>query len=228
MSEETLELKFLFHGAEDAAIASIIRLSSSIFGPLPEPRYTSLEEWKRRLSDPSSSIVYLVPQPDNDKSPPPVSSGDDQSPVPPPVAYLFAYPRSHPEPLKNGSSQSLHIWLVGVLEEYRGRGSLDIMVNALIEHLERKRWESEPPSMPTLTVCTNPTRFPSMWSWLRARTWWVLEKEFDGGKVMFSLAERCRTQQRSNLGSLGLVGLNCKMAHTHRVWFQESAKRVRD
>ena len=185
MGEEDLELKFLSHGAEDVFIASIIRLSSSVFGPLPEPRYTSLEEWKERLSDPSSSIVYLVPQ--SDKSP--ASSGDDHSPVPPPVAFLFAYPRSHPEPLKNGTYQSLHIWLAGVLEEYRGRGCLGTMVNALVDR-ERKRLGLDPSSTPMMTVCTSLSRFPLMWAWLRARTWWVLEKEFDGGKVMFSLTGR--------------------------------------
>lgn len=166
-------------------VTSILHLSNSIFDPEPESHYTSLEVWKRRLSDPASSIIYLVPQLDQS----PASSGDDRCQLevpPPPVAFIFAYPRSHPEPLKNGSSQSLHIWLAGVLEEYRGRGCLDTMVNALID-LEKRRRRSESSPMPTLTICTSPSRFPLMWAWLRARTRWVLEKEFDGGKVMLSL-----------------------------------------
>ena len=182
MSQGALELKFLSREAEDAVVASITQLSNSIFCPKWGSRYASLEEWKRRLSDPSSSIIYLVPHSNS----PPASSGDDQPPVPQPVAFLFAHPRSHPEPLKDGSSQSLHIWLAGVSEEYRGRSCLDSMVNALID-LERNRRGSKSSPMPTLTVCTTPSKFPLMWSWLRARTRWVVEKELEGGKVLLSL-----------------------------------------
>jgi len=186
MGEEALELRYLSHEAEDAAIASILHLSNSIFNPKIESHHTSLEEWKRRLSDPASSIVYLVPRPDSDQSPASSEDRDDRSRLeevagPPPVAFLFAHPRSHPEPLKNGTSRSLHIWIAGVLEEYRGRGCLDTMVNALIDSEE----SSTP--MPTFTVCTTPSRFPSMWAWLRARTRWVLEKELGEGKVLLSL-----------------------------------------
>ncbi|KAF9648627.1 hypothetical protein BDM02DRAFT_3186951 [Thelephora ganbajun] len=177
MSEKAFELKFLSHESEDAVVASILQLSNSIFNPESESRYASFEEWKRRLSDPASSIVYLVHR-----------SGRSTVP-PPPVAFLFAHPRSHPEPLKNGSSQSSHIWLTGVSEEYRGRGCLDTMVDVLID-LEQQRRGSELSSMPTLTVCTVPAAFPSMWTWLRARTQWALEKELDGGKVLLSLTGR--------------------------------------
>jgi len=52
---------------------------------------------------------------------------------PPLVGFLFAYPRSHPGPLKNGSSRSLHIWLAEVPEGHRGRGCLVTIVNALID-----------------------------------------------------------------------------------------------
>jgi len=79
MSEGVLELKYLFHGAGDAAVASILRLSNSIFNPNPESYYASLEEWKRRLSDSASSIVYLVPQPVLDRSPASSEDRDDQS-----------------------------------------------------------------------------------------------------------------------------------------------------
>ena len=185
MSQGVLELKFLFHDADDAAVVSIMQLSNSIFCPESGTRYTSLEEWKRRLSDPTSSIIYLVPQPNN----PPVSSGGDRPPIPPPVAFIFAHPRSHPEPLKDGASQSLHIWLAGVSEDYRGRGCLDTMVNALVD-LQQKRRGSDSSPMPTLTVCTTPSMFPSMWSWLRVRTRWVVEKDWEGGKVMLSLTGR--------------------------------------
>jgi len=187
MNQGTLELKFLSHDAEGATVTSVLQFSNSIFCPESESRYASLEEWKKRLSDPASSIIYLVPQPDN----PPGSFGDGQSPAPPPrpVAFLFAHPRSHPEPLKDGASQSLHIWLAGVLEEYRGRRCLDAMVNALVD-LERKRQGSESSSMSTLTVCTTPSMFPSMWAWLRARTRWVVERELEGGKLLLSLTGR--------------------------------------
>jgi hypothetical protein len=146
MSERALELKYLSHEAEDAAVASILHLSNSIFNPEPESHRASLEVWKTRLSDPTSTIVYLVPQPDQSGPASTPSAGDDPGrsqlgavPANPPVAFIFAYPRSHPEPLKNGLSQSLHIWLAGVLEGYRGRGCLDTMVNALIDLEKRRR-----------------------------------------------------------------------------------------
>ena len=193
MSGKTLELRYLsYHEAEDSTIASILQLSNSIFSPEPGSHYTSLEEWKRGLSDPASSIIYLVPQPDQS----PASSRDNQSPIPPPVAFLFAHPKSHPEPLKNGSSQSLHVRLAGVLEEYRGRGCLDTMVNALIDLEERRRGSSP---MPTFTACTIPSKSPLMWAWWRARTGWVLEKELDGGKVLLSLSST--TSQLSGTSS---------------------------
>lgn len=150
--------------------------------------HTSLEEWRKRLSDPASNIIYLALQP-NDQFP--VSSRNPSA-----AGLLFAHPRSHPEPLKNGCTQSLHIWLAGVSEEYRGRRCLDIMVNALIE-LERKQRGPEPSTMLVLTVCTTPLRFPSMWSWLKARKQWVLEREWVWGKVMLSMTEWNTTQWRS-------------------------------
>ena len=54
------------------------------------------------------------------------------------VTFLFVHPRSHPDPLKNGSHRSLHIWLAGALGEYRGSGCLDTTVNVLVD-LEKKR-----------------------------------------------------------------------------------------
>ncbi|KAF9784996.1 hypothetical protein BJ322DRAFT_801853 [Thelephora terrestris] len=164
-----------------------MELSNSIFNPGSESHHTSLEEWKRRISDPASSIIYLVPQLGGGSSALP---GDDEPPLPPrPVAFLFAHPRSHPEPLKNGFTQSVHIWFAGVSKEYRGRRCLDTVVDALVE-LEKKRRGSDQSSMSTLTVCTTPSRFPSMWNWLRARPQWVAEKEWDGGKVMLSWTEQ--------------------------------------
>ena len=191
MNGEGLELRYLTCEAEDAAVASILQLSNLIFNPEPESHYASLEVWMERLSDPPSTIVYLVPTPDQS-----TDSSEDRQPnsIPPPAAFLFAYPRSHPEPLKNGSCQSLHIWLAGVLEEYRGRGSLDTMLSALIDHVKSQIGEPESLTMLTLTVCTTPSRFPSMWAWLRARTEWVPEKEFEGGKVMLSFTEWCNIE----------------------------------
>jgi ribosomal protein S18 acetylase RimI-like enzyme len=184
MGEKALELSLRYLSHEDesgSTIASILHLSNSIFNPESDSHRTSLEEWKTRLSDPASSIIYLVLQPSDDP-------GKFPHRPAPAVAFIFAYPRSHPEPLRNGSLHSLHIWLAGVSEEYRGRGCLDTMVNALFE-LERKRRGPGASSMPTFTVCTSPSKFPSMWAWVRARARWVLEKEWDGGKVMFSLTE---------------------------------------
>jgi ribosomal protein S18 acetylase RimI-like enzyme len=173
VGDKALELRYLSYEDDDAAVACILGLSDSIFKPESESHHTSLEEWRKRLSDPASSIIYLALRPNDQLS---VSSRYLS-----PVGFIFAHPRSHPEPLKSGYTQSLHIWLAGVLEEYRGRKCLDTMINALIE-LERKQRGPESSTILVLTVCTTPSRFPSMWSWLKARTQGSSRKNGSGGR----------------------------------------------
>ena len=62
-----------------------------------------------RLSDPASSIVYLVPH-HSCNFPMSLGGADDRfklrilPPALAPVAFLSAHPRLHPDPLKGGSS----------------------------------------------------------------------------------------------------------------------------
>lgn len=90
---------------------------------------------------------------------------------------MFAIPRVTEPPLRNGRAESTHIWLAGVLHEWRKGGCLARMVREL-DGIEQ------------LTVCTYPTRFPDMWRWLTHRGW-VQERELADGKVLLS---RCCEQ----------------------------------
>ncbi|OCH89778.1 hypothetical protein OBBRIDRAFT_648827 [Obba rivulosa] len=132
----------------------IISLSNAIFSAEPGSKHASLALWQERLSYTSSVIVYLVPE----------SSPND------PVAFMFAYPRSHSIPLSGGEHESLHIWLAGVLPGMRRAGCLSRMIHEL-------------DLTPLLTVCTIPQRFPDMWRWLTSRGWVVI-RDLGEGKVM--------------------------------------------
>jgi len=158
----TLELHRLEYGSPELAnvLPEVLRLSNAIFGAAPHSKYASLEEWKRRLSSPGSVITYLSP---------PASPTH-------PVAFLFAHPRHHTPPLAGGETDSLHVWLAGVLSERRKEGCLARMMAAL-------------GSSRVLTVCTTPDTYPAMWKWLTGRGWSV-ERELGGGKMMLSRQTR--------------------------------------
>ncbi|KAI0640720.1 hypothetical protein C8Q79DRAFT_1113905 [Trametes meyenii] len=121
-------------------------------------KHGSLSYWRNHLPRPRSFIVYLAP-----------ASNPSE-----PVAFLFIIPRLHNLPLRNGATDSVHIWLAGVLPEWRAAGCLARMVREFDDiHM--------------LTVCTFPARFPAMWNWLTRRGW-TQEQEFPDGKlkVLFS------------------------------------------
>ena len=144
---------------DDPLLPTVLALSNAIFNtdPSEDATHGSLAEWQARLARPSSFIVYLAP---------PTEA------APQPVAFLFMIPRITNPPLRNGVIESTHIWLAGVLPEWRRGGCLATMVAALDD-------------IDPLTVCTYPSRFPNMWAWLNRRGW-VQERELGEGKVMFS------------------------------------------
>lgn len=148
-------------------LPQVMALSSKVFNPWPQPnaKYTSVEHWKECLSHETSAIIYLTRYTEH---------GSDHAEFKEPVAFLFAYPRTHTPPLEDGSSGSLHIWLAGVLPECRRGGCLQRMMEELTVD-----------PRPLYTICTSPERFPNMWSWLSKRGWHV-EREFPEGKIMLS------------------------------------------
>jgi hypothetical protein len=91
-----------------------------------------------------------------------------------PVAFLFAHPRTHLPPLQDGTIESMHIWLAGVLPEWRKSGCLQRMTREVVTDPEL-----------TYTVCTTPSIFPDMWPWLLKRGW-RQERDLGEGKVMLS------------------------------------------
>lgn len=150
----------------DAALLAVLSLSNEIFSPDPNTKYSSLSFWKERLSHESSLIVYLTtPRPDGG-----TTRMDDR-----PIAFLFVHPRTHDPPLQDGSINTPHIWLAGVLPEWRKIGCLQRMMREVV---------TEPDC--TYTICTIPSVFPNMWPWLLKRGW-KQERELGEGRIMLSI-----------------------------------------
>lgn len=149
----------------DLDLPKVISLSNTIFSADPNTRYASFDYWKERLSHDGSIIIYLTASAD----PAGAAEYDNQL-----IAFLFAHRRQHTPALSDGSSSSSHIWLAGVLQEWRRGGCLRQIVEMLMaEHA------------PIYTICTIPSRFPDMWAWLQKRGW-QYERHAAEGRIMFS------------------------------------------
>ncbi|KAH9857298.1 hypothetical protein C2E23DRAFT_807413 [Lenzites betulinus] len=145
---------------DDENIERVLHLSNVIFSADESTKHGSLPYWRNCLLHPASFIIYLTP----------ISPGSDN-----PVAFIFVIHRKHDRPLKNGATHSTHVWLAGVSPERRRAGCLARMMH-------------EVDNIRPLTICTHPSRYPMMWSWLNRRGW-PQEREFADGKVMFSKTE---------------------------------------
>ena len=144
----------------DDMLPRVVTLSNAIFLPDTTSKYASIVYWRTRLAEPASVILYLMAT---------SLEGSDE-----PVAFLFAHSRTHTPPLHNGTTESLHIWLAGVLPDRRRGGLLGKLVEELSATADRR-----------LTVCTYPSVFSDMWHWLQRREWYV-ERELQEGKVLLS------------------------------------------
>ena len=141
----------------------ILSLSNTIFSAEPTSKYASLPEWQIRLAKPSSLIVFFT-----------ALGNDAELAGVEPIAFVFAHPRVQSPPLHDGTTESLHIWLAGVLPRWRKAGCLGRLVDALAPGPGRH-----------LTVSTVPAVYPDMWSWLQKRGWMV-ERELSEGKFLLS------------------------------------------
>nr|VWP01810.1 Multicopper oxidase [Ganoderma boninense] len=144
------------HSPDDPQLADILALSNRIFSADSTTKHSSLSYWQNQLTHPVSRILYLAP-----------ASAPAR-----PIGFIFVIPRIADPPLKSGATDSVHVWLAGVLPEWRKAGCLTRM----IQELE---------SIDQLTICTYPSRFPNMWRWLSSRDW-TQERDFEDGKVLFS------------------------------------------
>jgi hypothetical protein len=165
-----LQHQILREGAGEDTIVNILYLSNAIFDSNPDSKYASLNLWKERLSDPSSMIISMTSLPECEK----------------PIAFVFAYPRSHAKPLASGLRKSMHIWLAGVQKDFRGRKCLDTMVDELRHSMDREDATKGTKVAQMLTICTIPARYPSMWHWLQSRKWTVEGQT--GDKVLLSFS----------------------------------------
>jgi hypothetical protein len=162
--EPALALQKITHHTpnRDAHLSRVLALSNTIFSPDPSTKYASLDIWRTRLADPSSVVLYLVPN---------SSTGEEEDPI----AFVFAHPREHAPPLSTGETRSLHVWLAGVQPKYRRAGCLDRMLRELYS------------GATVLTVCTVPETYPEMWAWLCKRGWRV-EREVAAGKPLLAFS----------------------------------------
>lgn len=143
----------------ERTLPNILSTSNAIFPP--DGMHESLALWRERLTPPSSVVLYIA--------------HPDATPESPhAVAFICAYPRTHSPSLRTGETETMHIWLAGVLPDWRRKGFLEQLIDKLAES-----------TVGRVTVCTSPTRFPNMWSFLTKRGWEV-EREFPDGKIMLS------------------------------------------
>ncbi|TBU24412.1 hypothetical protein BD311DRAFT_671892, partial [Dichomitus squalens] len=98
--------------------------------------------WQNHLTHPLSMIVYLG-----------LVSLPGQA-----IGFVSVIPRTTEPSLKNGATQSIYIWPAAVLPQWRKAGCLTKLMQ-------------EPRNADQLTICTYPSRFPSMWKWLNGRGW---------------------------------------------------------
>lgn len=148
-------------GASTSVIQPVLDLSNAVFGgptgQVSTP-HGSLKEWQSRLSENNAIIVYAS----NDKP-------DLQNPGKP-VGFIFAHPR-HVEP-----GDGLHIWLAGISPASRGGGIFHGMMQVLENHARKN-------NVLTLTVCTFPAKFETMYRIL-CKTGWTEVEKLDAGKVL--------------------------------------------
>ena len=144
------------HSPDDPQLADILALSKLIFSSNEATKHSSLDYWKNHLAHPVSRILYLAP-----------TSAPTQ-----PIGFIFVIPRTSEPALRDGANDSAHVWLAGVLPEWRKAGCLTRMIQEL-------------DGLGQLTICTYSSRFPNMWRWLNSRGW-TQEREFDDGKVLLS------------------------------------------
>ncbi|KAF4579701.1 N-acetyltransferase domain-containing protein [Pleurotus pulmonarius] len=173
----------------------ILALSNSIFSAIPrdpgahdeqthQSHHGSLNEWLRRLSLPGAFIVYLTQcEPSSVSVYPP-------NPYPPKseeiVAFVFVHPRTHDDvPLSSRETISGHVWIAGVRPDLRRLGCLERIMQRVEAEVREAALASDSDRRETpVTICTVPSRFPAMWTWLLARNWNV-EREMKG-KIMLS------------------------------------------
>ncbi len=164
-------------------LSAILSLSNSIFSADPDStKYSSLDTWQSNLSMPNSIMFFAR-----------IASPETEADVQP-IGFIHAFPRSptdytlqvRDELIKQEVQEVLHIWLCGVLPQYRGRGVFSQLMRLVEGHAREKGFGN-------LSVATFPKRFGRMYDTLMKRGWVVMNDEYiwsegtgkvDEGKVV--------------------------------------------
>ena len=164
-----------FHSLDSTSppeqISAILSLSNTIFSATPEStKYSSLSVWQSHLSRPNSAIFFAT-----------LPSPNDEADVEP-IGFVFAYTRSPSDysstlagklteqGVKEG--EILHIWLSGMVEQYRSRGVFGELMGLVEE------WAGEK-GLSRMSVSTVPSKFGRMFDLLK-KTGWTVVDEVEG------------------------------------------------
>ncbi|KAJ9502596.1 hypothetical protein LTR96_005717 [Exophiala xenobiotica] len=148
--------------ASKTTIEPILSLSDQIFNTAASSptHHSSLDEWHKRLSLPSSVLLYA-----RDTSP---SSTEGRL-----VGFMFAHTKTD----SSLPCQILHIWLAGVTEQARGTGIFAALMMAVEQHARKH-------DIQELSVCTYPGKFGKMFAILQKTGWKVWAWMEGGEKVL--------------------------------------------
>jgi ribosomal protein S18 acetylase RimI-like enzyme len=129
----------------------VIRISIIIFNPnsVKLEKYHNKEDWRQKILNNGLLIAAL----DNDKI----------------IGFSICYPREG----------GLHIWNVGVLEEYRKLGVWKLMHNGILEFAKIKKFKK-------LTLNTYKNNFPGMYAFVTKNGY----KEYKSEKDKYFFVKR--------------------------------------
>ena len=180
MEPNLFGIRKLRPGASKETIEPLLGLSNQIFdtASAPPTRFSSLEEWLSRLSQPSSILVFSTKL-TAPLAVTPLSSRETTTPSPVPMTlptgFVFAHIKSDP----NIPCPTLHIWLAGVSEQARGTGLFAAMMREVETHARSERID-------TLSVATFPEKFAKMFSILQKQGWEIRDWREEGKKVLLT------------------------------------------
>lgn len=146
-------------------VSAILSLSNTIFDATPDStKYSSLSLWQSHLSTPNSIIFFAtVPSPNTE--------ADVE-----PIGFLYAFarkPSEYQDAVKKvltqqGVQEVLHVWLAGVVQEYRSGGVFGNLIRYVEDHARAR-------GIGKMSVATVPARFGRMLDVLKKQGWNVVE-----------------------------------------------------
>jgi hypothetical protein len=84
--------------------------------------------------------------------------------------------------ITDANNEKPHLWLCGVIEEYRGvQSDGQIIIKELY-----KRFKTDYKNINSFTVASYPEKFKNMLKWITSQKYKII-KEYDNGKIMYEI-----------------------------------------